>query len=81
MVYFISKDLSLDRLFHEIQFDESKLSSSLIKANGSHFCNPDNYTVNYEFYLKNSELNRWTIEYNVKGPKKDYKMLTCYSRS
>jgi hypothetical protein len=49
-------------------------------AKGSHWCSPDTYEVRYEFYFKGADIERWKIEYKVKGPKKDYTMETWYMR-
>lgn len=79
-VYFVERnaDALAGRLFHEIRFEEN--SDGLIKANGEHFCSPDNYNVKYEFEFKNEELSSWTVEYEVKGPRKNYTISTCYIR-
>jgi hypothetical protein len=85
-VYFAKRDAtsSLDYFFHKLEFiprspgDESKKSPWRAKA--SHFCSPDNYEVEYTFYFKGVDLQEWKIEYEVKGPKKDYSMETWYTR-
>jgi hypothetical protein len=82
-VFFVERnaDAAIERLFHEILIETDCSSlDGLVKASGKHFCNPDNYEVKYEFQFKNEELSNWTIEYRVKGPRKNYVMSTCYTR-
>ena len=81
-VYFAKRDeaATLDYLFHQVNF-EPHSDSSPWKAKSSHFCSPDNYEVEYTFFFKGSNLEKWNIEYEVKGPRKDYHMETWYSRT
>jgi hypothetical protein len=41
-----------------------------------HECAPDQYRVRYDF----SRWPRWTAEWRVRGPRKDYAMVTRYQR-
>ncbi|MCV2865348.1 DUF6314 family protein [Albidovulum sediminicola] len=42
----------------------------------THFCAPDHYEVRYDF----SRWPDWTAEWTVRGPRKDYTMVSRYSR-
>ena len=92
-VYFTRQDSgsSLDSLFHQVEFDiRAPLDlenappppdlKTPWKARGSHCCSLDTYEVRYMFYFKGADVERWRIEYEVKGPKKDYSMETWYTR-
>jgi len=83
-VYFVKRDESftVDYLFHRIDLEipEKSEEKRPWKARSSHFCDPDNYEVSYEFYFKGTELEKWNVSYTVKGPKKDYYMSTWYTR-
>ena len=80
-VYFAKRDeeATLDYLFHQVNL-EPHSDSSPWKAKSSHFCDPDNYEVDYTFFFKGANLEKWKIEYEVKGPRKDYHMQTWYTR-
>ena len=80
-VYFAKRDgeATLDNLFHQINLEPPEPSNPW-KAKSFHFCPPDNYEICYTFYFKGADLERWMIEYEVKGPNKDYTMQTSYTR-
>ena len=82
VVYFAKRDdyATLDYLFHQVNLESSPDPSKPWGAKSSHFCSPDNYEVGYNFFFKGADLERWMIEYEVKGPKKDYTMQTWYTR-
>ena len=42
-----------------------------------HWCDPDHYTVQYEF----GSWPDWTATWTVQGPNKDYRMVTRYTRA
>ena len=46
---------------------------SLVNLNANHFCDPDQYMVDYQF-----EKFSWRSKWNVSGPKKAYVMITDY---
>ena len=86
---------TLESLFHRVDFEEVPLddennnsaaapSPSPQKtpwyAKASHWCSPDMYEVKYEFFFKGADVEKWKIEYEVKGPKKDYSLETWYTR-
>ena len=50
------------------------------RAKAGHLCIDDFYDVNYEFGFYGVNLGEWTIEYNVRGPKKDYSIRGVYTR-
>jgi hypothetical protein len=56
--------------FHEFFFQDGS------DANGTHFCDPDTYQVFYTFSFPDT----WTAVWQVKGPRKDYRSHTTYSR-
>ena len=79
------EEVSLGRLFHRLKFEhpppsqtDTEVSPWIAKA--SHFCSPDTYEVAYTFFFDGADLAKWQIEYEVRGPKKDYSMKTWYSR-
>lgn len=43
----------------------------------SHWCDPDTYTVRYDF----ADWPIWTSTWQVSGPRKDYDMSTRYHRA
>ncbi|WP_413869689.1 DUF6314 family protein [Albidovulum sp.] len=43
---------------------------------GSHWCDPDDYRVRYDF----SRWPEWRAEWTVRGPRKDYRMESIYTR-
>ncbi|MDF1620017.1 DUF6314 family protein [Pseudothioclava nitratireducens] len=43
----------------------------------THWCDPDDYAVRYEF----DRWPEWRAEWRVKGPRKDYVMVTDYRRA
>ena len=80
-VFFCKRDekFTLDYFFHSLKFVPHEGQTEW-RAEASHFCSPDNYEVGYTFYFKGADLERWKIEYDVKGPRKDYNMETWYTR-
>ncbi len=42
-----------------------------------HWCDPDHYTVIYDF----ASWPDWTATWQVRGPRKDYTMVTRYTRA
>lgn len=87
VVYFAKRDdeATLDYLFHEVDLEApppvAVAQAGPWKAKSSHFCSPDSYEVEYTFYFKGADLDKWQIKYDVKGPRKDYTMETWYTRS
>lgn len=57
------------RFFHRFYADEPT-------PGAEHDCPPDRYRVRYHF----SGWPRWTAEWRVRGPRKDYAMVTDYRR-
>ncbi|HAJ83786.1 MAG: DUF6314 family protein [Planktomarina sp.] len=58
-----------EQFFHRID-----LASAASQAR--HFCDPDDYTVSYDFL----QWPVWTSLWRVKGPRKQYKMLSIYRK-
>jgi hypothetical protein len=85
-VWFTKTDQkSVDYFFHSLQFvppskEEAKNKTALWKANSSHLCIEDLYDVEYEFYFKGATLLKWSMEYTVRGPAKDYTISSVYTR-
>ncbi|KAL6904110.1 hypothetical protein GGI43DRAFT_311095 [Trichoderma evansii] len=75
-----------DYLFHEIEFesppsgDNQKREKEGWKAKAGHLCIDDYYNVKYEFAFNKVNLAKWSIEYTVNGPKKDYTIHGTYER-
>lgn len=42
----------------------------------SHFCDPDTYVVQYDF----ADWPAFVVRYDVKGPRKDYVMISRYTK-
>ncbi len=55
------------RFFHRFNADEAV-------AGAVHDCPPDQYHVRYDF----ARWPRWQAEWRVRGPRKDYAMVTAY---
>lgn len=68
-----------DYLFHEVEFGEpdDRLGWS---ATSGHLCIDDFYDVKYRFKFNSVNLERWSCEYTVNGPKKDYSIRGVYIR-
>ena len=62
----------------EVLFDDLRpfhhVDLSVDAPMASHWCDPDQYDVNYDF----SGWPRWQSLWRVKGPRKDYEMRTLY---
>lgn len=57
------------RPFHEVCLGEGT-------PQAAHWCDPDQYDVTYDF----SAWPQWSSTWRVKGPRKDYVMVTQYRR-
>ncbi|KAL1889631.1 hypothetical protein Sste5346_008749 [Sporothrix stenoceras] len=68
-----------DYLFHGLEFMPSLIRQGW-KATAGHLCIDDFYDVHYEFGVKGVNLTNWTLEYAVRGPKKDYTIAGTYRR-
>ncbi|KID97087.1 hypothetical protein MAJ_06968, partial [Metarhizium majus ARSEF 297] len=70
-----------DYLFHEIEFLQPENGREKgWSAKAGHLCIDDYYDVKYNFAFQAVNLQNWTIEYTVKGPKKDYSIKGGYTR-
>lgn len=74
-----------DYLFHEIEFeppsgDVKRREKEGWAAKAGHLCIDDYYNVKYNFAFKAVNLEKWSIEYTVNGPKKDYTIHGTYER-
>nr|MCH9754136.1 hypothetical protein [Alphaproteobacteria bacterium] len=65
----ISKYFSDDKLFYHLEISKNAVS-------GYHLCLQDEYKSAYHFV----DNNKFTIIYDVQGPKKSYSISTEYSR-
>lgn len=82
-VWFAKADYKTsDYFFHQLEFvvPEKAGLGGPWRANSSHLCIEDMYDVTYEFYFSGATLTRWTSEYTVKGPNKDYIISNVYTR-
>ena len=79
--WFVKSDgVSVDYLFHTLAFQVDDKRGW--KAVGSpHLCIDDNYASDYRFVFEGIELKEWRLEYEVRGPKKDYQAKSTLSRS
>jgi cation diffusion facilitator CzcD-associated flavoprotein CzcO len=87
--WFVKADdgLSVDYFFNEADFGAEKSEGSKemkegkqCVATGAHLCEEDMYDSRYEFHFDGARLDRFSIKYVVKGPKKDYISETCFQR-
>ncbi|KAG6000878.1 hypothetical protein E4U54_001248 [Claviceps lovelessii] len=72
-----------DYLFHEIEFlrpSQDCDGGGGWTARAGHLCIDDYYDVKYNFAFQAVNLENWSIEYTVNGPKKDYTIRGEYSR-
>ena len=82
-------DATVDYLFHQLQYqgsngeeyqsDESNMHVPS-SARGYHLCIEDQYVAFYTFEHRASTMTKWTLKYNVKGPKKDYTTDATFTR-
>ncbi|WP_416351173.1 DUF6314 family protein [Alteromonas sp. 14N.309.X.WAT.G.H12] len=63
-----------DVLFDDIRYFHS---FSAAQPNGEHLCGDDHYKVSYGF----ETWPQWSSTWQVKGPRKDYEMHSCYQRT
>jgi hypothetical protein len=63
------------RLFHAISLSAS--GAGAVSGEASHLCNLDHYQSTYTFHADDS----FVIRHVVSGPRKDYTMVTTYSRA
>jgi hypothetical protein len=82
-VWFVKPDdaLRADYLFHNVEFGAASGSDGGgWRATAGHLCIDDFYGVEYEFVFKAVNIERWSVKYKVKGPKKDYTLEGTYTR-
>lgn len=64
----------------EIRFADGRFfhafDPALPRPEAHHACPPDSYHVAYDF----SDFPRWSARWRVRGPRKDYTMVTRYRR-
>lgn len=83
-------NLGVDYLFHELEIvpppeydgeaDVGGRTRRGWRARASHLCVADTYDVEYEFFFRGAGLERWTLRYGVRGPKKSYWIEGEYTR-
>ena len=65
---------SLESLFHRLDFEVPLVDENAPPppwyAKASHG-SPEMYEVRYMFFFKGVDVEKWKIEYEVKGPRKD----------
>lgn len=59
-------------------FDDGRFFHAVPAQGGesAHWCDPDQYDATYQF----SDWPEWSCRWRVKGPRKDYEMLSRYCR-
>lgn len=55
-----------ERFFHRLELGTN--------PQAAHWCDPDQYDVRYDF----SDWPNWSCVWNVRGPKKNYRMKSAY---
>lgn len=83
-VWFVKPDneLEVDYLFHNMTFvkpDEAAKRGACV-AKADHLCVADMYDTEYRLPFKGISLLEFETRHAVKGPSKDYVMLTSYRR-
>lgn len=64
------------RPFHDFLPQGAPAEGAHNAVEASHWCDPDDYRVRYDF----SGWPRWRSVWRVRGPRKDYEMTSHYSR-
>lgn len=61
-----------------VWFDDGRFFHHVPPGGGAaaHWCDPDQYDAEYDF----SRWPEWTARWRVRGPRKDYEMLSHYRR-
>lgn len=63
-----------------VQFDDGRafhaFDATQTRARASHYCDPDDYDVTYDF----TQWPEWRAAWRVEGPRKDYRMVSIYTR-
>lgn len=83
LVYFDDKLQSTDdyRYFHRLNINSTDLSHEehdAFELKDVHLCGEDTYNVMYKFNFEKQD--EFLIEYNVKGPNKDYLSETIFKK-
>jgi hypothetical protein len=61
----------------EVLFDDGRAFHRIDdSAEAAHWCDPDQYDVSYDF----GDWPKWSSRWAVKGPRKDYVMVSEYRR-
>lgn len=74
-VYFFEQGQA-DKIFHEIKLVSLTDKESIAQGSGEHQCEADHYKAQYRFFNQ----NKFSLFYQVKGPKKDYISETIFNR-
>lgn len=63
----------------EMRFEDGRFFHIVPASGGTaeHWCDPDHYAVRYDFSL----WPNWTAVWTVRGPHKNYRMVTRYFRA
>ncbi|KAL8294545.1 hypothetical protein RB597_007809 [Gaeumannomyces tritici] len=54
--------------------------AAVCEASGGHLCEQDYYTSRYGFRFNAVKMDDWTLDVEVKGPRKDYTTVGVYKR-
>lgn len=84
----IDDKISVDYLFHDLDFQQSNIGVTQLEgcetgssaAKGYHLCGKDDYWVEYNFTFVGATIRKWNLQYNVKGPEKNYVADANYTR-
>lgn len=62
----------------DVYFDDGRFFHAVPQCDGdaAHWCDPDQYDVTYDF----TRWPEWTARWQVRGPRKDYVMVSVYTR-
>ncbi|GLI62995.1 hypothetical protein VaNZ11_005853, partial [Volvox africanus] len=85
-VYFTDVGLRRGEFFHSLRFlppeppQNGDGGGGCWRAVGDHLCVRDMYDASYRFSFQGFQLREFEIEFQVKGPKKDYTATATYTR-
>jgi hypothetical protein len=83
-VWFVKPEdgTSVDYLFHQVAFlpHQDGIGGAKWEGRGFHLCEKDEYEAGYELTFRGVAIESFMINYDVKGPKKQYTAAARYHR-
>lgn len=87
-----NEDIQLEGLFHDLMMGNSNIEDDnvhqqqdtqikTIKAEGTHLCADDRYNTTYIFEMTTEPcIDSFSIQHDVRGPKKNHSIITNFKR-